>query len=84
MAAEKAVRMGAGDKSMSNKCLSRLTPLAVWARNLNTDELETCTARDANFTHHAYEAQIACTAYCLVIKTLLKNQDDDNRAELAL
>ena len=84
IASKRAVRMGRGGKSMSNKCLMRLTPLAVWARNLSTDELESCTAGDASFTHDAYDAQIACAAYCLVIKTLLKNQDDDNRAELAL
>eukprot|EP00354_Favella_ehrenbergii_P003620 CAMPEP_0170472944 /NCGR_PEP_ID=MMETSP0123-20130129/14907_1 /TAXON_ID=182087 /ORGANISM="Favella ehrenbergii, Strain Fehren 1" /LENGTH=92 /DNA_ID=CAMNT_0010741585 /DNA_START=208 /DNA_END=486 /DNA_ORIENTATION=+ len=54
---------------MSNGSLMRITPLAVWARNLSLDELEQAVEAEVSMTHS---------------KVLLKNSDNPSKATLAL
>ena len=71
------------DESMSNGSLMRITPLAVWARNLSTEELEKCVEADVAMMHPRQDMWDICTAYCIAIKTLVNNAEDTNRASLA-
>ena len=75
---------GKGAKSMSNGSLMRITPLAVWARNLNVENLHKCVVAEISMTHSMQAIHFACTAYCIAIKVLTKNADDDNRAAMAV
>ena len=70
--------------SLSNGSLMRITPLAVWARDLNMEELKLVVKADVSFMHSNPAMWDICTAYCLAIKVLLKNAMAENRAELAL
>jgi len=69
---------------MSNGSLMRITPLAVWARNLSLDELEQAVEAEVSMTHSRREMWQVITAYCLAIKVLLKNSDNPSKATLAL
>ena len=79
-----AAKRGPGPESLSNGTLMRITPLAVWARDLNMEELKLCVKADASFMHSNPAMWDICTTYCLAIKVLLKNATSENRAELAL
>mmetsp|Transcript_28746 Transcript_28746/g.33786 ORF Transcript_28746/g.33786 Transcript_28746/m.33786 type:complete len:95 (-) Transcript_28746:196-480(-) len=62
----------------------RITPLAVWARNLSTSELEQVVVADVSFTHSKKDMWDIVSCYCLAIQVLLKNPEDPNRVQLAL
>ena len=62
----------------------RITPLATWARKLNLEELMTAVKGDVCFTHSNPAMTDICTAYCLAIKTSIKNAANANRATLAI
>ena len=82
--AQDAARFGPGATSMSNGSLMRITPIAVWAQNLPTEALEKIVKEDVSLMHSLPEMWNVCTAYCLAIKTLIKNAEDPNRAQMAL
>ena len=56
---------------MSNGSMMRITPLAVWARNLTVAELEKCILGDVGMMHTNPNMLDACTVYCIAIKTLI-------------
>ena len=64
--------------------MMRITPLAVWAQNLTVEELEIVVKEDVSMMHAAKDMWDLVTAYCLAIKTLIKNAADPTRAQLAL
>ena len=69
---------------MSNGSMMRATPLAVWAQNLSIEDLEKCVEEDTSLMHSSKDMWDLITAYCIAIKTLIKNTGKANRAELAL
>ena len=58
----------------------RATPLAVWARNLSVEDLETAVKLDVSMMHSVKAMWDLVTAYCLVIGSLVKNAGSQNRA----
>ena len=58
---------------LSNGSMMRSTPLAVWAQNLSLEELEQTVQADTSLMHSNKAMWDLITAYCLVIKTLIKN-----------
>ena len=79
-----AAKTGMGATSLSNGSMMKTTPLAVWARNLSLEELEKCVQADVAMMHSKREMWDLVTAYCLAIKTLIKNTEREDRAEMAL
>ena len=71
-------------ESMSNGSLMRITPLAVWSQNLGIEEIAKCVEQDVSKMHARTEMWDIVTAYCIGIKTLIKNAGDEFRAKLAL
>ena len=69
--AHKKARNETGSQSMSNGSMMRITPLAVWARNLTVAELEKCILGDVGMMHTNPNMLDACTVYCIAIKTLI-------------
>ena len=53
--------------------MMRATPLAVWAQNLSVEDLENCVRQDVSLMHSQKAMWDLVTAYCLAIKTLIKN-----------
>lgn len=82
--AQEAAKRGPGASSMSNGSLMRITPLAVWARNLPTEDLYNCVRADVSMMHSLQGMWDVCTAYCIGIRVLTKNSGDENRAAMAL
>ena len=64
--------------------MMKTTPLAVWAQNLSLQELEQCVKSDVSMMHSQKVMWDLVTAYCLAIKTLIKNSGKENRAQLAI
>mmetsp|Transcript_28598 Transcript_28598/g.35419 ORF Transcript_28598/g.35419 Transcript_28598/m.35419 type:complete len:82 (+) Transcript_28598:508-753(+) len=64
--------------------MMRITPLAVWARHLKPASLERCVEEEVAFTHSNHAIWEVCTAYCLAIRTLINNAEDEDRAPRAL
>lgn len=69
---------------MSNGSMMKVTPLAVWARNLSLEELEHCVKEDVSMMHSQPAMWNLVTAYCLAIKTLINRSEANDRAQLAL
>jgi ADP-ribosyl-[dinitrogen reductase] hydrolase len=72
------------DKSLSNGCLMRITPLAVYCHRLNQDNIEYCTKLDVNLTHSNEICVILVTAYNIAITYLLKHPTSDSRDKGAI
>ena len=68
------VRRGAvlSKNSQSNGCLMRISPLAVWARNLTLDEIVIAVKEEVMLTHSNETVQHACCFYVIAIKFLIK------------
>ncbi|TNV79665.1 hypothetical protein FGO68_gene3774 [Halteria grandinella] len=58
-------------KSLSNGCLMRITPLAVWGYRLSNEELYEAVKLQTHFTHSHKVAIDACYLYCFAIKQLI-------------
>ena len=64
--------------------MMRIAPLAVWGRNLTTEvELEAAVNHDVSFTHSRPEMTQLCTAYCVLIASLITNVDMPDKAVIA-
>jgi ADP-ribosyl-[dinitrogen reductase] hydrolase len=59
-------------KSLSNGCLMRITPLAVWGHKLSKDDLYLAVKYQTMFTHANPTAINATYLYCYAIKLLIK------------
>jgi ADP-ribosyl-[dinitrogen reductase] hydrolase len=70
--------------SLSNGCLMRITPLAVWTHRLSDADLDKAVRIDAGLTHPHETAQQVCVCYCIAIKHLLINLGDRQGAFQAL
>lgn len=66
--------------SETNGGLMRITPLAVWAHNLNDEELQNAVIAEDSLTHANKNANDAAVSYCLCIKFLIKNPGKRNEA----
>ena len=58
--------------SESNGSLMRITPLAVWCRNLSIPEIIKIVPQEVALTHSNLFAKLCATAYCIGIKYLIK------------
>ena len=54
--------------------------MAVWAQHLTDNDLEKAIYEDVSFMHSRQEMWHLCTAYCMVIKTLINEAENENRA----
>ena len=79
-----AAKEGHGAQSLSNGSLMRMTPMAVFCRNLLPGELQKCVYADCAMVHSNPTMLRICKSYCLAIQALLRNIDKPNRAALAL
>jgi len=66
--------------SLSNASLMRITPFAVWSRNLPILEMEESVRVDVSMMHSRMDVKDVCSAYCIAIRTLINNAEDRNRA----
>lgn len=68
------VRRGAklSNTSQSNGCLMRISPLAVWCRNLSLEDTMTAVREEVKLTHTNETVQFACCFYVIAIGFLLK------------
>lgn len=82
--AYEAAKSGRGASSMSTGSMMRITPLAVWSRNLSTTDIEECVRLDVSMMHSRMDMWDLCSAYCIAIKTLINNANNTNRAKLAI
>ena len=62
----------------------RIAPLAVWCQNLSISEVERAVISDVTFTHSREEMGHLCTAYSLLITTLIASVQVEDRAVLAV
>ncbi|KAF6253657.1 ADP-ribosylation/Crystallin J1 [Scenedesmus sp. NREL 46B-D3] len=62
--------------SLSNGCLLRLTPLAIWSSRQPTDVVAANAAAETSLTHPQQTAQVASAAYCIVIAHLINHSKD--------
>ena len=69
---------------MSNGSMMKATPIAIWSRKLNLDDLFTVVQQDTTVTHSTKAISELITAYCLIIHTLIEKVDQPNRAQLAI
>ena len=82
--AHRAAMLGCGETSMSNGSMMRCTPMAVWARNLSTNDLRTAVKKDVSLMHWKTDMHDLVSAYCVAIGTLCKNAGNPERAQLAI
>jgi ADP-ribosyl-[dinitrogen reductase] hydrolase len=61
--------------SQSNGCLMRISPLAVWCRNLPLESIITAVKEEVGLSHPNETVQNACCFYAIAIKFLLKTGD---------
>ena len=64
--------------------MMRITPMAVWAHKLPEAQLFEAVKQDVSFMHSREEMWHLCTAYCLVIGTLIHRAGKQDRAQKAL
>ena len=57
--------------SLSNGCLMRITPLAVWGHKLSSEDLFEAVRLQTAFTHSHPFAHVTCYLYCFAIKHLI-------------
>ncbi|CDW73890.1 UNKNOWN [Stylonychia lemnae] len=62
--------------SLSNGCLMRITPQAVWGSQLSNEDLNLAVELQTNLTHVQQKCIEACQLYCLAIKHLINNPGD--------
>ena len=82
--AYQAAEKGAFKNSMSNGAMMRIAPLAVWARSLSLQDLESAVTQEVAFTHAQVAMKQLCTAYCLLIGQLIVCGEQEDRAQIAL
>lgn len=58
----------------------KITPMAVWGQHLTNEDLFKAIVHDVSFMHSRHEMWNLCTAYCIVIKTLINETENENRA----
>ena len=63
-------------KSLSNGCLMRATPLAVWGHKLNKEELYQSVKLQTMFTHSHETAVITTYLYCYAIGLLINSTEE--------
>ena len=56
----------------------RITPFAVWAKNLDIESLRIACNMESRLTHINPFALEACFLYCVAIKHLLENVENEN------
>ena len=61
----------------------RVTPLAVWCQNLTKNSVQNAVHEDVTITHPQLLVDQAIISYCLSIKYLINNPDEENRAQAA-
>ena len=62
--------------SMSNSCLFRVTPLAVWAAGLSSNKLCDIVIADCSMTHSLNVCKYAVYIYCDTIRFLLNSKKE--------
>lgn len=62
------------ESSQSNGCLMKISPLAVWCRNLSSEETFRAVWEEVGLTHPNATVRIACAFYVIVIGWLLKGE----------
>ena len=67
-------------KSESNGCLMRITPLGLWARKLCNKELYDAIVKEQSLTHMRKVVYDAAMCYCLAIRELVSSLGDIKRA----
>ena len=60
---------------MSNGSMMRFTPIAIWSRKLNLEDLYTVVQLDTTVMHPSKAMSDLITAYCLAIHTLIELND---------
>ena len=75
-----AARTGPGENSLSNGSMMKITPMAVWAHQLSEEDLAEAVKQDVSFMHSREDMWHLCTAYCIVIGTLIKSAGQKKRA----
>lgn len=69
----------------TSSCLSRITPLAVWASNLkNESDFKTAIDSEVCLTHSNKVTREACFIYCSALQTILNHQDDKDRIQVTI
>lgn len=71
-------------QSLSNGCLMRLTPLAVYCYNMSKEDMQTAVRLQTFLTHSNPQAINACYLYCFAIAQLIKTNDPKKAYELSL
>ncbi|WIA34941.1 hypothetical protein OEZ86_013222 [Tetradesmus obliquus] len=66
----------ANQDSLSNGCLMRITPLAIWSSRQPADVIAANAAAETALTHPQQTAQLATGAYCLAIAHLINHPRD--------
>jgi len=61
----------------------RATPMAVYGHSLSNDQLRECVKYDAFFTHSNQAVFDTIYVYCFAIGHLIRNAEEDNRAQSA-
>eukprot|EP00347_Sterkiella_histriomuscorum_P010363 403376591 len=69
----KSATKGKSATSQSNGSLMRITPLAVWCRNLIDEDVIKAAKLDTSLSHSNIVAQEASALYCLAIKRIFQN-----------
>lgn len=69
---------------LSNGCLMRITPLAVWAADVEDLEVHQALIKaDTELTHSNVLAQETCFVYCQTIAVLIKYAHDPEKVTKA-
>ncbi|CAG9315623.1 unnamed protein product [Blepharisma stoltei] len=71
------VRRGAAKNqdSQSNGCLMRISPLAVWCRNLSPADIVKAVKEEVSLSHPNVTVQLACCFHVMAIGMLINTRD---------
>ena len=61
----------------------KITPLAVWGQNLDSEELVSAVTADVTMIHSNVRVAHYTSAYVLAIKHLLNNPEQNDRGQKA-
>ena len=72
------------DKALTNNCLARVLPLAVWLSSLQSNEnIKTMILNEVELSHPNKTIQELAFVYVMTIKYLMTNQGEEKRAQKA-
>lgn len=65
-----------GSRDADNECLTRMLPIGLWYSTESVDALIKAAHQSCIITHGTVECQVACAAYCMLVRNMLLQKSE--------